>query len=690
MAGSTQYISLRGITAAELTADHFIFHGAAALPAPTPALLKVNGTDRDDTLTGDAGGNVLDGGPGRDLMDGRSGDDTYIVDDLLDVVREQAGGGYDLVKASVSHVLHDEVEVLMLTGSGHINGSGNALDNRIVGNAGNNVLDGGGGADILLGKRGDDTYVVDHSADSVIEMAEQGYDTVLSSVSFTLGNHLERLLLSGTDAINGSGNAGPNRIRGNSGDNRLLGDAGDDSLDGGDGHDSIYGGRGNDRLVGGAGNDLLDGGSGNDVLIGERGDDTYLLYRGMGQDYVYDADVSAGNRDSIRVAADLTAADMQLARDGNDLLVMIADTNEGMRIGDWFGSSATKIERIQFAGGEHWDVAAIRARAATRAATATDVPYGRGWRERERSWRDPMGAGTQESAHESAHEAAHESAYADGEAAPDTLVMYRGMGARTVAPANADAGAHPRGMDTVKIDAAISRDELVVTQAGNDLVLSVKNDWFAALRITDGADHLQVQFADGEMWDSAALRQRVKPVNSARGYAQWHLGFGALYFGYTDSAGFSGASDGADVLTGTAGNDVLFGGAGNDTLSANRGHAVLFGGAGNDKLLGKFGNDVLFGDAGNDELRGCYGNDVLLGAPVMTSCTAPTAAMCYSAVLAMMSCVETTATMCCSATLATTRCTHPTATMCCVVAAATIRSTAVRAGISWLAGAVMT
>jgi Ca2+-binding RTX toxin-like protein len=94
-----------------------------------------------------------------------------------------------------------------LLGSSPINGTGNSLNNTITGNSGNNILDGGEGADTMRGGAGDDTYIVDNTLDVISETGGGGVDTVMASVSRTLGTDFENLTLTGSNAINGYGTA---------------------------------------------------------------------------------------------------------------------------------------------------------------------------------------------------------------------------------------------------------------------------------------------------------------------------------------------------------------------------------------------------------------------------------------------------------------------------------------------------
>jgi Ca2+-binding RTX toxin-like protein len=284
--------------------------------------LNATGNTLDNVLTGNSGDNTLDGQSGADTMVGGAGDDSYVVDNVSDIITESSNQGTDAVQSSVSFTLSDNVETLNLTGSANINATGSAQDNTLTGNAGNNTLDGSAGADAMAGSAGDDTYVVDNTGDVITEYSGQGSDTALSSITYTLSTNIENLTLTGSGAIDATGNTLANILTGNSNDNVLDGGTGADTLIGGTGNDTYVidnagdvitesSGQGTDTvrssltytlgadlenltltgsgninatgnasdnvLTGNSGNNNLDGGSGADTMAGDTGNDTYVV-----------------------------------------------------------------------------------------------------------------------------------------------------------------------------------------------------------------------------------------------------------------------------------------------------------------------------------------------------------------------------------------------------------------------------
>ena len=213
----------------------------------------LRGNNGANVLSGGAGNDTLNGGFGADAMFGGSGNDIFVFDNLGDRIDEIGGSGIDQVQVSISlslantTIVKGDVENLALLGSANLGGTGNGLDNVIVGNtgtntligaAGNDTLNGGFGSDTMQGGSGNDIYVFDNLGDRIDESVagSSGTDTIQSFISLSLANttivkgNVEHLTLIGSANIGATGNAFNNILTGNAGNNALTGGAGMDNF----------------------------------------------------------------------------------------------------------------------------------------------------------------------------------------------------------------------------------------------------------------------------------------------------------------------------------------------------------------------------------------------------------------------------------------------------------------------------
>ncbi|WP_137180895.1 calcium-binding protein [Roseomonas sp. AR75] len=365
---------------------------------------SLSGAEGNDVLEGREGDDTLAGQWGNDSLDGGAGNDTAVFDgDAADFAITDLGGGLftvvdlragqpegadtvsgveflefaDTVLAATSTVptegdnvlegsgVADTIDALggnddvrglagadrLLGGDGNDTLDGGSENDTLAGGSGDDSLIGGPGADSLVGAAGNDSYVVDDAADKTLEARDAGIDTVFATLTWTLGAHLDNLVLLGDASINGTGNNLNNVITGNGAANTLIGAGRADTLIGGGGNDLylpdatdtlieeenggydvvilnatfalsehieelrfngtanargdgnaannlIVGNAGGNRLLGYDGNDTLSGGQGNDTLQGGEGADS--LVGGEGVDRL-----DGGNGDDTYLIGDL-------------------------------------------------------------------------------------------------------------------------------------------------------------------------------------------------------------------------------------------------------------------------------------------------------------------------------------------------------------------------------------------------
>lgn len=588
---------------------------------------NIGGSSFNDTLTGDALSNYVDGGEGDDTISGLAGNDNLqggLGNDTLN-----GGGGVDGVSYfNATGIVNVNLAAGMATGADGIdtlisieNISGSAFNDTLTGDALSNFIDGGHGDDVLDGGSGTDTAGYFGASAAVFANLAMG--------SATGGAGSDTLL--NIESLSGSsfgdtltGNAGNNSLRGEAGNDTLIGNAGNDFITGGSGNDAIDGGAGagdtadyffsdtssavvvdlsTGFVTGGAGNDTLtgienvngsnfgdtitgdanvnfiDGRGGNDTLFGGAGRDNFV--GGAGDDSIDGGAITDrtnySDLNSISYASSTSAVVINLftgsVQDGLGGTDNLANINfvTGSGYADTFLGSSDLNLFEQFEGGQGNDIIdggaidTVLQRNSNRATYASANG----------SVTVDLDLGT-----------------ATGAAGNDTLININ----------HATGGSFA----DVLLGSASSITEQFEGRGGNDLIDG--RGGIDIVRYDSSAMPVVVNLVTGEAQDGLGGVDTLLNVEGIRGSS-----FDDILTG-GNAANGTGATDGFEVFTGNAGNDIIDGGGGYDRadyVTSTTGVEVTLGGSGPGIASdGLGGTDTLISIEG---VRGSVFDDVLTG-----------------------------------------------------------------------------
>jgi len=504
------------------------------------------GADGNDSLDGGNGKDILFGGAGVDTLSGGNGDDLYMLSPdatggttFTDYIYESENGGNDIVcSVLLSTTLGNNIETLVMVGAA-LTGIGNELDNTIGGNTQNNTINGGAGDDRMAGYSGNDTYYVDSEGDVVSEAANDGVDTVNSSISYNLGENVERLVLNQNPAVSFTGVIA--NVTTGSGATAVIVPTLTVTAPTGSGVLAI-----GDSIIGAG---ITSGTTITGFGTGTGGAGTYFLST------------------SQTVASTTMTTYQDLDGTGNGLNNSITG-NSGNNILDGSWGDDTLI------GGQGNDSyvvdsskdVVVESTSTLNGGGGVDTVYSTSW-----SWTMSMGVEklylTDNRGGTGIGNSANNSIYGD-----DSNNTLDGK-------AGADLMVGGDGNDIYYVDNVGD----VVTELmneGNDTVYSSLSTY--SIKDLVNVDNLTLL---GNLASSATGNLMSNSISG------------------NSNNNIINGMEGTDWLYGLAGNDKLDGGIGADNMDGGVGNDTLLGGAGNDTLIGGLGTDVMTGGAGSDTFK---------------------------------------------------------------------------------------
>jgi Ca2+-binding RTX toxin-like protein len=590
---------------------------------------NINGTNFNDTITGDAASNRLEGQGGDDTLLGGAGEDTLIGgvgNDLLDGGANDTNIGFDFVdyQAATSAMT---INLALGTASGGGLGNdtlvsidgvfGSNFNDTIIGTAGNDFIRGNAGNDSLDGGSGLSFDTLDYNGTSTAINANLATGIVTGGAGNDTVSGFEQLRGGlGADVL--TGDSSDNRIRGNAGNDTIDGGTGNDTADyltaasavvvnllmgtatGGDGSDTlisierIRASNFNDTLNGDNNANSIEGAAGNDTIFGNEGGD--FITAGLGDDFIDGGlnDIRQGldwsnNSDAISSVTVNLIAGTVTGGSGTDTLVSI-DAAAGGAFDDILTGDANfnflrgNAGNDTLDGGAGFDFADYNN--ATSAVTVS------------------LAAGT-----------------ATGGDGNDTLISIEGVRGSSFNDTLIGSAADERfrgrqgddsinggaGSDTIDMRDAVASVTVnlalgTASGDGNDVFVSIENvrgsELAADMLIGSAGDNVFQGYGGNDTLDGAAGIDTASFSNSYMSGVIANLGTGIV------------ANDGWGTTDTLIGIENLFGSQQADQLTGNSGANKLEGDLGNDILIGGDGADTLQGGLGSDTLTGGAGSDV--------------------------------------------------------------------------------
>jgi trimeric autotransporter adhesin len=528
----------------------------------------IRGNDLGNILNGGAGADTLYGGSGVDHLYGGMGSDNDVLYGEADDDDLSGEGGNDTLDG----------------GSENDNLYGDDGNDSLIGGSGADLLVGGAGNDILVGGDGGDTYEITATdgSDVINETGTGGRDLVRAGLSYSISTRstLEDITLTGTSAINATGNVQGNILVGNSANNKLDGGAGDDTLNGGAGNDTLVGGDGSDVYILAAGDsiDVLDemGATGRDRI--EAAFSTSIATRAQFEDVTLTgvAPINATGNDQGNVLKGNSMGNTLEGGKGNDTLYGNGG-NDTLYGGDGDDFLDGGLANDTLNGGEGSDTYVVGNASTDGAETIQE-------------------SGT--TGRDTIFSSIDFSLNAPSLSTIENLTLLQGSSAIKVTGNAGNNEITGNALNNI-LDGMGGADTLK-GGLGDDLYL-VDGDEIDTVVELQGEGTDTVETADEDFVLGAHIENLILNAQDV------HIAYGnALNNFITDSAGMG----------------YLSGEGGDDTILAGAGGGSVFGGDGSDSLVGGEGSDTLEGDTmvvgtathpGNDTLDGGAGDDIMIG-----------------------------------------------------------------------------